>query len=96
MSELTIIAIQTIKPEFEAEYKCEVEKVIKGSRQEAGCLSYHFNADINQPYVYVFTETWASKEAIDLHNQTPHFLAFKQFLDGKLDDRKAHIIKRCN
>ena len=47
--------------------------MIAPSRAEAGCLLYDAHQDANDPSVFVMWETWASVEALELHNQTPHF-----------------------
>ncbi|WP_392565208.1 putative quinol monooxygenase [Utexia brackfieldae] len=92
MSQLSIVAIFTIKPEFAAEFKTEFKKIVDASRQEAGCIAYHLNQDINHRDIYVFTEIWASQQAIDEHNATPHFKHFKAFIENKLSSRQAHIL----
>lgn len=94
MSQLSIVAIFTIKPEFEQAFRTEFKKIVDASRNEAGCVRYDLNQDVKDPSIYVFTETWASQQAIDEHNATTHFQHFKAFIDGKLANRQVHIIKQ--
>lgn len=96
MSELTIIAIHQVKPEFVIEYQQAAKKVVAGSRQESGCINYDLRIDINNPNTFIFTETWASQQAIDDHNSTAHFLDFISFLNKKQIERTFYLTKKCN
>ncbi|QIQ22073.1 putative quinol monooxygenase [Zophobihabitans entericus] len=94
MSQLNIVAIFTVKPEYDKEFRVEFKKIVEASRKEAGCVRYDLNQDTKNPLVYVFTESWASQQAIDEHNVTEHFKHFKAFIDGKLEGRQLHILKQ--
>lgn len=91
---LKIIATVTIKKE---EYKDDVVKalheVVDGTHTEEGNISYELHQDVNNPLVYVFIEVWKSQAAIDSHNQSAHFLAFKEAIKGKVD-LEANVIKK--
>lgn len=86
MNVLKIVAVLTIKEE---KYRDEVEKaltsVVDGTRTEEGNISYELHQDVSNPLVYVFIEVWNSRKAIEIHNQTPHFLAFKEAIKNKVD-----------
>jgi quinol monooxygenase YgiN len=45
------------------------------TRAEEGNEFYAFSEDIETPGRVYVTELWASQEAIDLHNATPHLAA---------------------
>lgn len=92
MSQLGIVAIFTIKPQFSAEFVVEVKKLVEGSRQENGCIQYDFNQDINDPNTYIFTEKWQSKQAIEQHNAEPHYKEFAKYVEGKVDKKVVHIM----
>lgn len=94
MSELNIVAIFTVKPEFDREFQNEFKKVVEGSRKELGCIRYDLNQDAKDPYTYIFTETWQSKEAIDQHNTESHYLNFAKFVEGKVANKIVHIMKQ--
>lgn len=93
MSILNIVAIFTIKPEFNAEFQTEFKKIVEGSRKEQGCIQYDLNQDVKDPYTYVFTESWQSKQAIDEHNAEPHYKHFAQFAEGKVAKKTVHVMK---
>ena len=83
---IKIVAIITIKKE---EDKADVIKalhaVVDGTRTEEGNISYVLHQDIKNPLVYVILEEWKSQEAIDFHNQTPHYKALGEAIAGKVD-----------
>ena len=53
-----------------------IETITAATLGEAGCLSYVPHRDLQDPNRFVFIEHWASQEALDAHNQTPHLQAF--------------------
>lgn len=92
MKQLDIVATFVVKPEFDAVFVAEVKKLVDASRAELGCMHYELNRDVNQPYVYVICETWASQQAIDSHNAEPHFQSFVKFIDGKIESAEIRVI----
>lgn len=82
---LKIVATLTVKNEKD---RSDIEKalhaVVDGTRTEEGNISYTLHQDVNNPLTYIFIEVWKSKEAIAIHNQSPHFEAFKKAIDGKV------------
>ena len=46
------------------------------SRKEAGCLTYAFSVDINDPSTVRIFERWESMAALAAHFKTPHMAAF--------------------
>lgn len=94
MSQLNIIATITVKPEFDAAFQPIFKKLVEGSRAEAGCVRYELNQSIDNPNVYIVIETWASKQAIDTHNATPHFVQFASFAKEHVDGLDICITKQ--
>lgn len=94
MSEISIIAIHRVKPEYVKEYQQAAQIIITKSRQESGCVNYELNVDINNPNTFIFIETWATKQAIEYHKKTAHFLEFIAYLNNKLVDRTFYITKK--
>ncbi|MDF7667637.1 putative quinol monooxygenase [Orbaceae bacterium ESL0727] len=94
MSQLNIIATIKVKPEFQAAFQPIFKKLVEGSRKEAGCVHYALNQSISDPNVYVVIETWASQQAIDSHNQEPHFVEFAQFAKMHVDGLDINVVKQ--
>ena len=51
--------------------KMEIE-----SRKEAGCQTYAFSVDVNDPGTLRIFERWDSMEALTAHFNTPHMAVF--------------------
>jgi len=91
---LNIVAIFSIKPEFNTEFQAEFKKIVEESRKEQGCVRYDLNQDKKDPYTYVFIEAWQSQQAIDKHNIEPHYKNFAQFSEGKVVKKIVHVMKQ--
>ena len=55
-------------------------RMAQQSRQEAGCHSYAFYADVEDPARIRVFEEWESGEALQLHFATPHMAEFRAAL----------------
>ena len=49
-----------------------MDKVIKASRAEAGCIEYSYAIDVLDPHVVHVFEVWRDKEVLQLHFKMPH------------------------
>lgn len=72
----TLVGIARPKPERAAELKELLLSFVAPTRQEPGCLEYHFHEDRDEPGVFVFYEAWRSKEDLDAHLALPHLRDF--------------------
>lgn len=83
--ELLIIANVTAKAEYKDELMKAFEKVVEGTRKEAGNVSYDLYVDTSNPLKFTIVEVWKSQDAINIHNETEHFKEFVKAVDGKAD-----------
>jgi len=83
--ELMIIANVTAKAEYKDELMKAFEKVVAGTRTEAGNIAYDLYVDTSNPLKFTIVEIWKSQDAIDFHNETAHFKEFVKAIDGKAD-----------
>jgi len=51
-----------------------VEKLAIETKKEPGCIEYFFTKVDGKDNEYAFIEKWESKEALERHKKTPHFL----------------------
>lgn len=83
-----LIVTVPILNEKAAAFEEMVKPLIENSRREAGNISYDIYPDVLHPNWYIILETWKSDEALEAHNQTPHYLAFagsiNEYLAGSL------------
>jgi quinol monooxygenase YgiN len=54
----------------------------EATRQEAGCISYTFSADLAEPGLFRIFEEWASPEALAAHFGAPHMARFQGVVGG--------------
>lgn len=82
---LLIIANVVTKAEYKDALMKAFEKVVEGTRKEAGNISYDLYVDTTNPLKFTIVEIWKSQQAIDIHNETPHFKEFVKAVDGKAE-----------
>ncbi|MFI3299044.1 MAG: putative quinol monooxygenase [Rikenellaceae bacterium] len=82
MKELKIVATIVAKQECNEAVYAALKRVVDGTRTESGNISYELHRDISNSFRYVILEHWSSQQAIELHNQSPHFLAFVKEIEG--------------
>jgi quinol monooxygenase YgiN len=52
------------------------------TRREAGCISYAFSADLEEPGRFHIFEEWESDAALAVHFKSPHMARFQQAVGG--------------
>ncbi|EMI55566.1 putative quinol monooxygenase, partial [Rhodopirellula sallentina] len=67
MSQLTITANITAKPDQIDLVKAELQKVVAPTRAEEGCVRYDFHEDNDNPAHFFFYETWESRDLWQAH-----------------------------
>ncbi|WP_062049382.1 putative quinol monooxygenase [Bacillus sp. JCM 19034] len=71
-----IHAYITIKPEYRERFLHDVQPLIEQSQAEEGNVSYELYEQSSTQNQFIMVEKWESKEAIDFHFQTQHFIEF--------------------
>jgi quinol monooxygenase YgiN len=57
-----------------------LEKMVRATRAEPGCLAYGFATDVLDPSILRIFERWESEEALAAHFAAPHMATFLQAL----------------
>uniref|UniRef100_UPI00321664AA putative quinol monooxygenase n=1 Tax=uncultured Draconibacterium sp. TaxID=1573823 RepID=UPI00321664AA len=70
---ISIVAKFTVNKGEESKFMELIEALGEASRAEAGCVEYILHKDLEKPLVYCLIEKWKDQEAVDIHNNTPHF-----------------------
>ena len=70
-----------------------LRKLVEGSRAESGNVAYELLEDSDDANHLFFLETWASDEALQNHNQTPHFQEFMELARGKTRENRITRLK---
>lgn len=70
---ISIVAKFTLNEGEEQNFLALINDLGKASKAEEGCIEYVLHKEIKKPLTFCLIEKWKSQEAIDLHNNTPHF-----------------------
>ncbi|WP_283193320.1 putative quinol monooxygenase [Rhizobium sp. AN80A] len=73
---LTLIAHLHAKPEKAAELEEVLHAFAAPTRQEAGCVDYHFHRSSDDRLHFMFYENWKDRKAFEEHLETPHLKGF--------------------
>ncbi len=68
-----IVAVNYVSAENRAEYLRIMGLLAKESRKEPGCIHYMAYEDVSDAGVITMLEEWKDLEAIEAHNNSPHF-----------------------
>jgi quinol monooxygenase YgiN len=88
-----VVATLIVKSDKRADFLENARDVIAATRREPGCITYDLCSSITEPNEFVFVERWESREALEGHFGTPHFLHWRQLCGEYLESRKLEIIK---
>jgi quinol monooxygenase YgiN len=87
----SVVAIVKAKAEYVDAVKRAASALVKPSRADEGCLQYELYQSSDEPAVFIFYETWQSRQDIERHLQTPHALAFDEDTTGMLAEEEEII-----
>lgn len=73
---LTVNATLKAKDGREEELFRELRALVAPTREEAGCIFYDMHRSHEDPGLFMFTESWASRPEWDAHMASPHLTAF--------------------
>lgn len=72
---LLVVATVPGKPDKRQELTELLQGLAASSRGDAGCASYAFYTDVEDPDAFVSVETWDEQSSLDAHMQQPHVTA---------------------
>ena len=90
--EIKIVATLLAQPGKGAALEIALRACVLPSRAEAGCHFYDLHVDQANPERFVFIEGWASKEAIEHHKTTAHYIAMVEAVGGLLEQREVLVL----
>jgi Uncharacterized conserved protein len=90
-----LTAISRAKPQHVDQFKALLLTLVVESRKEEACIQYDLHQSTDNPALFIFHEEWASKEALELHNQTAHIAKFIKDSADIIDGNVAiHITEK--
>lgn len=78
MSLVYVMALINGKDDTKSDLAKELSAVVPIVRQEEGCLRYDLHQSADGKPVFMFYETWQSKEALAAHSKAPHMMAMRE------------------
>jgi len=70
---ITIVAKFIVNEGQESKFLELIDGLGKASRAEEGNIEYVLHKDVKEASTFCLIEKWKDQEAIDIHNNTPHF-----------------------
>jgi quinol monooxygenase YgiN len=67
-----------IRPELREEAVRAASAMARATRAEAGCRTYRFSADLDDPNLFLIFEEWESDEALAGHFRSEHMRVFRE------------------
>ena len=83
-SQLDVVAHIQSAPGEAALVRKVLESYVAPTRLEEGCLRYDLFVDVEDGSKFTFIEAWTSAEALERHSRSPHLVAGRARLEGKL------------
>ncbi len=66
------------------------KELVEATKQENGCIQYQLFQDESDPAILTMIEAWDSKDSLDKHLQSEHFVRIIPLV-GKLCSRDTEI-----
>jgi len=79
-----VVATLQAKPDKREEIGVALAGAAAASRGDAGCVSYAFHRDLEDPDRYVSVELWEDQASLDAHFQAPHLAELFAVLGDQL------------
>lgn len=83
--EVVVAAVIRAKQGRESDLERELRALIPPTRVEAGCINYDLHRSVDDRAVFLFHETWKSREDLERHLKTDHIASFMRNVETILD-----------
>jgi quinol monooxygenase YgiN len=90
MSSVKVINVWQCTPDAEETFEQELKRLVDTSVTEDGCISYEIYQPKNQSNEYVMIEEWQDEDALDQHQNSPHYKHFVR-ISPVLQNKPAEI-----
>ena len=83
---IVLFARLKVKKESIKQAKKAALAIIELSRAETGCINYDFHQAIDDDSIFVWHETWANQQAIEVHGESEHFKDFSRKVEDLTEE----------
>ena len=91
MDQITVVAHFMAKPGKEAALLEVLRGLLEPTRNEAGCLRYELNQEIENPAAFTFAEKFTNREAFEAHVKTPYVKSFGERSGDLVESRQVRL-----
>lgn len=71
-----------------------MERMIRASREEEGCIAYSYGVDVLDPDLIHVSEKWESRDALAAHFNSPHMAEWRNTISQVgLTDRDLRLFE---
>jgi quinol monooxygenase YgiN len=83
---VVVTAVMHFTGAIDAEIRAALDRLVAAVRAEDGCLEYaaHVRRDAPDAGEVLMIERWRDAAALDVHGASPHLLAFRKSLAGRI------------
>jgi len=95
---LGVVAVNFVRKECIEEFKKTAAELVAETKKEAGCVAYDLFQEAECGQRLAFIECWESKEHLDAHFKTPHFVKIVPLLKAMADpsgEGGATVYNKC-
>ncbi len=93
MADLFLIARLEAVAGKGSELRQALQAMLAPSQAEEGCKAYQLYEEKKGELFYFF-EIWASKEALEKHTQTPHYIHLQKVKDGLFKSAELSVVEQ--
>jgi len=94
---IVISGTVAINPEKHAQAVAAALEMSAASEAEAGCVTYRFYADLEDPNLFRIFEVWEREDALAAHFETAHMAVFRKkmpdLVAGPMDVKRYDVDK---
>ena len=73
-----VAGVMVLRPGTLEELRPDMLAMLEASRAEAGCRTYSYGIDVENPTIIRVYEEWDSREHLEAHMETEHFKAWRR------------------
>lgn len=89
---ISLLVTLEIAPDRVDEFLAYIKEEAADARaKEPGCRRFEISRSVDRPNVFTLTEGYDDLAALEAHRQTPHFLLFRERVDGGLILSKSSV-----
>jgi len=91
VDQIIVVAHFKATPGKEAALLELLRGLVEPTRNEAGCIRYELNQEIENPAAFTFAEKFSDREAFEAHSKSPYIKSFRERSAGLIESRQVRL-----